>query len=176
MNADSWPNAVKDIDIVLHVASPFPMGEPEDEQLVIKPAVEGTLNVMKACVGTKVKRVVVTSSCYAVFGEAMEPKLYTESDWGDLSICKSAYCKSKILAEKAAWDFVEEKKKNNEACYELAVVNPSLVFGPILSKVYGTSCEYFLQTFKNKTEPVPGMALPCCDVRDVALVVNRVKL
>ena len=131
---------------------------------------------MKACVGTKVKRVVVTSSCYAVFGEAMEPKLYTESDWGDLSICKSAYCKSKILAEKAAWDFVEEKKKNNEACYELAVVNPSLVFGPILSKVYGTSCEYFLQTFKNKTEPVPGMALPCCDVRDVALVVNRVKL
>ena len=56
--------AVKDMEIVIHVASPFPSGEPEDQQTVIKPAVDGTLNVLRACAATdsKVKRVVVTSS------------------------------------------------------------------------------------------------------------------
>ncbi len=50
LNADSWKDVVKDIDIVLHVASPFPLSEPENEDDVIKPAIEGTLNVMKASV------------------------------------------------------------------------------------------------------------------------------
>ena len=72
------------MEIVLHVASPFPagilvshiliinfwinknvkQGEPEDPQTIIKPAVDGTLNVLRACAapGSKVKRVVVTSS------------------------------------------------------------------------------------------------------------------
>ncbi len=42
-NESSWPAAVKDIDIVIHVASPFPLANPQDEQSVIKPAVDGTL-------------------------------------------------------------------------------------------------------------------------------------
>lgn len=81
---------------------------------------------------------------------------------------KAAYCKSKILAEKAAWQFVEEKQKNNEPIFELSVVNPVLVLGPILSEIYGTSAEYFMAVFQNKTDKVSNMSYPCCDVRDVA--------
>lgn len=55
--------------------------------------------------------------------------MYTEQDWPDLSKITYAYAKSKILAEKAAWDFVEEKKRNGEMCFELSVINPSFVMG-----------------------------------------------
>ena len=52
---------------VIHVASPFPLTNPKNEDEVIKPAVEGTLNVLTACVKAHtVKRVVLTSSCAAI--------------------------------------------------------------------------------------------------------------
>ena len=63
LNEDSWLNAVKDCSYVIHTASPVPIGVPSDENEVIKPAVNGTLFVLRACVqpGTNVKRVVLTS-------------------------------------------------------------------------------------------------------------------
>jgi len=56
---------------VIHVASPFPAENPRDEMEVIGPAVEGTKNVLEACAKTKggVKRVVLTSSCAAIYGK-----------------------------------------------------------------------------------------------------------
>ena len=48
LNADSWKEAVKDIDVVFHVASPFPLfGVDVNEEDIVKPAVDGTLNVLK---------------------------------------------------------------------------------------------------------------------------------
>ena len=60
--------AVKGCDYVIHTASPFPSSEPKDASELIEPAKEGTLAVLKACseAGT-VRRVVLTSSCVAVF-------------------------------------------------------------------------------------------------------------
>ena len=40
-----------------------------------------------------------------------------------------AYGKSKVFAEKAVWNFVEEKKKNNEPCFEVACIHPVFVLG-----------------------------------------------
>lgn len=170
-NESSWPAAVKDIDIVIHVASPFPLANPQDEQSVIKPAVDGTLFVLRACAvpGSTVKRVVVTSSGYSVFGENLEEKTYTEKDWADVNSQKSAYAKSKILAERSAWDFVEEKKKKDEPVFELSVINPVLVLGPILTEAYGSSAQLFLNVFQNPNEKVTNYPVFCCDVRDVAL-------
>lgn len=54
---------------VLHTASPFPLALPNDENTVIKPAVEGVTNVLKAVAANgKVKRVVVTSAGLAICG------------------------------------------------------------------------------------------------------------
>lgn len=49
LDADSLSKAIAGADIVVHTASPFPIADPKDEQEVIKPAVEGTLAVMRAC-------------------------------------------------------------------------------------------------------------------------------
>ena len=53
---------------MIHTASPFPLDEPKDPEELIGPAREGTLSVLKACseAGT-VRRVVLTSSCAAVY-------------------------------------------------------------------------------------------------------------
>lgn len=169
LKPDSWNDVVKDIDVVFHTASPFFMTENEDE--VVKPAVEGTLNVLKACLDANVKKVVLTSSGYAIFGDAQnsEEKIYTETEWADPEKTQP-YGKSKILAEKAAWDFVDEQKKNGKSVFELSVVNPTLVLGPILSECFGTSAKMFQMAFSNENTGFPMDYIPCCDVRDVALV------
>ncbi len=98
---------------------------PDDEQETIKPAVNGVLNVFKACIqpGSLVKRVVLTSSIAAIAGdEFITGKIYSENDFADPEISQP-YTKSKILSEKAAWNFVKE----NDNFFELAVINPGKI-------------------------------------------------
>ena len=104
-------NACAGATYVIHTASPFHFSQKTKEEL-IKPAVEGTTAVMKACKQHGVKRVVITSSVAAVASVAPEdaPKdgaLFDESYWTNPGRPGgvSAYFESKTLAEKAAWDF-----------------------------------------------------------------------
>lgn len=102
--------AVADCTYVLHTASPFPTEEPEDEQTLINPAVNGTLNVLRGCREAKtVKRVVLTSCVQAITGqqELDYSKTYKETDWSNTNGPILPYAKSKTLAEKAAWKFVQ---------------------------------------------------------------------
>lgn len=78
------------------------------------------------------------------------------------------YAKSKTLAEKAAWDFIEERKKNNQPCFELAVINPSFVMGPILHNTECTSMEVVRRLMLKEMPLLPNMFFATCDVRDVA--------
>ena len=84
---------------IVHTASPFPIESPYNEDVLIKPAVEGTLSVMKAAKLNKVKRVVITSSVAAIFITGKEGQTeYSENDWTDVTLA-GAYEKSKTLAE-----------------------------------------------------------------------------
>lgn len=65
-NADSLTRAVEGMDIVVHTASPFPDKNPKDENVLIRPAVDGTLAVVRAAHLHRVKRVVITSSVASV--------------------------------------------------------------------------------------------------------------
>ena len=123
-----WAEAVKDCDYVMHTASPVPTKIPKDENETIRPAVDGVLNVFRACTleSSKVKRVVLTSSIAAVVGENYESRVYTERDFGDPEI-SHGYVKSKILSETAAWKFVTERRAKGLKCFELSVINPGLV-------------------------------------------------
>ena len=100
MNASSLENAIQGQDFVVHTASPFPDAVPKDENVIIKPAVEGTLAVMRAAHKHKVKRVVITSSVAAIMMQTEETKqnLYTEEHWSNLKGL-APYEKSKTLAE-----------------------------------------------------------------------------
>ena len=103
-----WDDAVRGCMYVEHVASPFPAAAPENEDVLVRPAVDGTLRVLRAAsaAGT-VHRVVVTSSVAAVaYGHANSgERVLSEEDWSVAERCE-AYQKSKTLAERAAWDFV----------------------------------------------------------------------
>ena len=64
---------------------------------------------MKAAHQNKCKRVVITSSVASVMvTRPHEDKShFTEEDWSDIPSC-SPYEKSKTMAEKAAWDFLND--------------------------------------------------------------------
>ena len=111
---DSIFAAVKGCQYVVHSASPFPLLPPKHESEVIIPAVNGTKYVLEACVEYGVKRLVITSA-YGAVSEAKpknKPKSghFNESHWSDTSYGPhiSAYEKSKTLAEKLAWEFVNK--------------------------------------------------------------------
>jgi nucleoside-diphosphate-sugar epimerase len=100
----SIQTAVAGCDFVVHTASPVFIEESTSEDDYIKPAVDGTLSVLRAATDSGVKRVVITSSVASAYGTKTEG-LLTEDDWTDLATCTHIYRKSKTLAERAAWDF-----------------------------------------------------------------------
>ncbi|KAK3766910.1 hypothetical protein RRG08_040432 [Elysia crispata] len=166
---DTWPRAVVGCEYVHHVASPLPLEEPKNEDDVIVPAVQGTLGVLKASAKTgTVRRVVLTSSCAAIANMGGNKEPMKEKDWTNLDDPGlSAYSKSKHLAEKAAWDFVTELPANEK--FELAVVNPNFVVGPILHGATGMSFEVIKSIFTREMPMLPHFSIGICDVRDVAL-------
>jgi len=129
LNAESLDKAIEGMDFVVHTASPFPGEKPKDENVIIKPAVEGTMAVVRAVHKYKVKRVVITSSVAAIMFQTDETSkdLYNENDWSNLAGC-DAYEKSKTLAEQAAWDFQKSLPENER--FELVTINPSMILGP----------------------------------------------
>ncbi|XP_071493069.1 uncharacterized protein [Diadema antillarum] len=164
-----WKEAVRGCTHVLHTASPFPSQNPRDDDEILKPAVEGTLTVLQACADVGgVQRVVITSSCAAVT-DMVNPKgtVLDESSWRNLeSPLKDTYGKSKALAEKAAWDFVEKLPEGSK--FELATINPSLVLGPVLCGTPGTSVDVIKRIMERNPPLLLKFNFPVCDVRDVA--------
>ena len=75
-------------------------------------------------------------------------RVFSEQDWTDTTGRVTSYDKSKTLAERAAWDFVRDNKGHR---FELAVINPGLVTGPLLSTVEGTSA-MVRKTGRNSTK------------------------
>lgn len=161
-----WNEAMKDVTYVLHVASPFPAKDPSDENELIVPARDGALRVLKAAQNAGVKRVVLTSS-FAAVGYSINPKdhIFTEQDWTDVNAQLPAYIKSKTVAEKAAWDFIE----NNANGLELTVINPVGIFGPALGSISSASLDIAVTGILNgTTNTSPNFTMGVVDVRDVA--------
>ena len=160
-----WTDAVAGCDYVLHVASPFPATDPKDEDELIRPAREGALRVLKAARDAGVKRVVLTSSFAAVgYGAEVLEREYTEEDWTDATANVSAYVKSKTLAERAAWDFIEHEGGS----LELSVVNPVGILGPALGSDLSTSVQLILRMMNGAVPGLPKVSFGLVDVRDVA--------
>ncbi len=163
---EGWDLAATDCAYVLHVASPFPMGEPEQEDELIVPAVEGTLRVLKAANRAQVKRVVITSSFAAVgYSINKEGYVFTEKDWTDDSTPLPAYIKSKTVAEKAAWRYIEKEGNG----MELTVINPVGIFGPVFGGISSSSIQIAIQGIINgDIKESPNFTMGVVDVRDAA--------
>jgi dihydroflavonol-4-reductase len=175
---DGWAAAVDGCDYVLHVASPFPLVEPADVSVLVKPAVEGTLRVLRAVAdapaGRRPRRVVLTSSIAAiVYGHLPSAqsggRVFDGSDWSELERPLrpvGAYPRSKTLAERAAWDF--RGSLPPERRFELVALNPGFVMGPVLSPVPSSSGDIIRMMLTRAYPGCPPIVFDGVDVRDVA--------
>lgn len=163
---DNWDEAMKGCDYVLSVASPVFMTIPIDENEAIRPAVEGIVRILKAARNASVKRVVMTSNFGAVGLSNKNPNTATtEADWTDPNEKGlSAYEKSKLLAERAAWDFI--KKEGGDL--EFATINPVAILGPSLSAHISGSFGLLTYLLDGSMKAIPNIPLNVIDVRDVA--------
>jgi len=169
MGDDGWERAMDGCTYVMHVASPFPLKNPRDAQEVIRPAREGALRVLRAAGRSGVKRVVMTSSIVSItlpWPEAPVGRVFNETDWTNPERPDiTAYVVSKMLAERAAWDYV----KSEPRAPELSVVNPAFVLGPAPDADLSTSQEVLHLMGKGAYPAAPRIGFPISDVRDVAV-------
>jgi nucleoside-diphosphate-sugar epimerase len=161
-----WPQAVAGCDYVMHVASPFPAEVPKHEDALIIPAREGALRVLRAARDARVRRVVLTSSFAAIgYGQRSRTTPFDETNWTDPTrVGTAAYVKSKTLAERAAWDFMQREGRT----LELSVINPVAVFGPVLGPDFSTSIQLVQRMLDGTVPGCPQLYFGIVDVRDVA--------
>jgi nucleoside-diphosphate-sugar epimerase len=162
---DGWKAAMAGVDEVYHVASPIPPAQPKDPDELVVPAREGTLRVLRAARDAGARRVVLTSS-FAAIGYTPKPSAdFTEDDWTDPDMPGlPPYPRSKTIAERAAWDFMNGEGGGTE----LVVVNPTFILGPPLTTATGSSMYLIKAMFSGEMSVAPRHRFGIADVRDVA--------
>jgi len=171
MNPSDWESALQNVTYCIHIASPFPLAstDPADKDDLIRPAVEGTLNVLRACSSSKtVKRVVLTSSAAAVaYGKSVDETELNDETWTVLDDPKfpvGAYEESKTRAEQAAWEFV----KSNTPTWDLCTILPTLIVGNPFSKNPCPSVGLMQQVLLGNMLYLPDIIVDCVSTEDVA--------
>nr|BBC48378.1 dihydroflavonol 4-reductase [Fagopyrum esculentum subsp. esculentum] len=136
----SFDEAVNGCAGVFHVATPMDFESQDPEEEVIKPTINGMLDIMKSCLRAKVRKVVFTSSAGTVVFDKGKPKtVFDENCWTDADLCRREkmtgwmYFVSKTLAEQAAWKFAEENQM------EFISIIPTLVVGPFIMPTFPPS-------------------------------------
>ena len=172
MIEDSYKEAMKKCELVIHIASPFVMDSKDPQKEVIDPAFKGTQNVLKTANKIEsVKRVVLTSSVAAIYGngidgQSVEGGMFNESMWNTTSTSTDGeYSYSKTVAEKEAWKICEEQKR-----WDLVVINPGFVLGPSLNpNAMFESKKFMLQLGNGDLKSgAPDITMGMVDVRDVS--------
>lgn len=169
----SFDEAMAGCELVMHIASPFLLSGFDDaEAALVRPALEGTRNVLDSVNRTpSVKRVVLTSSVVAIYGDNKDSQqvpdgVFTEEHWNTTSsVDHQPYSYSKTVAEQEAWRY-----QNAQDRWDMVTIHPGMVFGPALTK---SSDSASLSTMKQFTDGTllagaPDMTIPVVDVRDVA--------
>ncbi|MBX9801073.1 MAG: NAD-dependent epimerase/dehydratase family protein [Burkholderiaceae bacterium] len=168
----SYAQAMQGCAIVFHTASPFKLDVSDPQKELVEPAKLGTRNVLETANKTEsVQRVVLTSSCAAIYGDCADIEktpghIFTEDVWNTSSSLQHVpYAYSKTVAEHEAWAIADGQSR-----WDLVVINPSLVLGPGLS-AQSTSESFNLvrQLGNGKMKAgAPDVGIGAVDVRDVA--------
>lgn len=170
----SFKEAMKSCEMVFHTASPFTLNIKDAQKELIDPALIGTQNVLRSVNDSEsVKRVVLTSSVVACYGDAIDVqsfpnKTVTEECWNTTSSLNHApYNYSKTIAEEKAWEMQKEQER-----WDLVVVNPAFVMGPGISPVATSESYTFMKQIIDGSSKsgVPYLSFGIVDVRDLAIV------
>jgi len=164
--AGSFDTAIAGCDYVIHVASPYLLETKNPQQEMVDPAVNGTLDVLRACARTpSVKRVVLTSSLAAITDEPGDQYVFTETDWNSKSsLARNPYFYSKALAEQAAWAFMREQSRS----FDLVVLNPCMVIGESIGPGLNSSNQVIRDLLSGTYPGVMALNFCMVDICDVA--------
>ncbi|MEX2379374.1 MAG: NAD-dependent epimerase/dehydratase family protein, partial [Vicingaceae bacterium] len=172
LEQNSYHQAAEGANAIIHMASPFTLRFDNAEKELIQPALEGTRNVLTAAnASSTVKKVVLTSSVAAIYGDNIDQKeqgldVLDENHFNETSsVDHQPYSYSKVLAEKEAWKMAEAQNQ-----WKLVVINPSFVIGPSLSKHSNSESLAFMQDMLSGKYRMgaPDLMFGYVDVRDVA--------
>ncbi|KAJ5149377.1 NAD dependent epimerase/dehydratase [Penicillium atrosanguineum] len=173
---------------VIHTASPLKFQVSDIRKEMIEPAEKGTTEILKTAHqhgGTALKRFVLLGSAVSMLNSfedmSKEGKPYTEKDWNPVTAEQAVdrndpvlgYNVSKTRAEAAAWKFM----KQNTTSFDLAVINPDIIIGPMIHPISGPQSinetnHFAIASFIDGThKEIDGVTFPFyhfVDVRDVA--------
>lgn len=172
LDEGAYDKAMQGCELVFHMASPFVIGVDDAQRDLVDPAVNGTANVLNSANRTdSVKRVVLTSSCASIYGDAQDVEnkpggVFNEEDWNTTSsLTHQEYSYSKVAAERKAWEIAEAQDR-----WDLVVINPSFVLGPSIDPQI--NCESFTQIIQHgdgtNKGGIPEVPMGTVDVREVA--------
>lgn len=169
----SFKAAMEGCGIVIHTASPFVLdGFTDANEALVRPAVEGTRNVLDAVNQCEtVHRVVLTSSVAAIYGDnedilAVPSGVFTEEHWNNTSnVNHNPYQFSKTAAEREGWKMQKEQQR-----WDMITINPSMVYGPSLTPAsQSASIDTLVQMGDGRLRTgVPKLVMGVVDVREVA--------
>lgn len=168
---EGWAQAVAGCDYVLHVASPLgaAAGGGVGENDLVRPARDGTLRVLRAAVAAGVRRVVMTSAAATARAPRGSGVASDETVWADPKDPQfDGYRRSKILAERAAWDFMANDRAAAEGRTTLTAILPVAVFGPLLSRANLGSVSIIQGVLDGRPSRLPRLGFWVVDVRDLA--------
>ena len=173
LDPGSFDEAMAGCELVMHTASPFLLtGFTDAQEALVRPALEGTRNVLDSVNRTPtVKRVVLTSSVVAIHGDTRESLdvpggVFTDEHWNTTSSADhQPYSYSKTVAEQEAWRYQKAQDR-----WDMVTIHPGLVLGPALTKASDSAS---LSTMKQFTDGTllfgaPDLTMGVVDVRDVA--------
>ncbi|KAJ5665659.1 NAD dependent epimerase/dehydratase [Penicillium maclennaniae] len=173
---------------VIHTASPLKFQVSDIQKEMIEPAEKGTTEILRAAHrhgGSALKRFVLLGSAVAVLNSfedmSKEGKPYTEKDWNPVTAEQAidrndtvlGYNVSKKRAEAVAWTFMKE----NTPFFDLAVICPDIIIGPMIHPISGPKSinqtnQFAIASFIDGThKQIEGVTFPFyhfVDVRDVA--------
>lgn len=162
----NWSVAMKNITYVMSVAAPVFVNGTDNPKVVSQMATAGTLRIIKAAQRANVKRVVMTSNLGAVgFSNLDSHHTTIESDWTNPNEPGlSLYEKSKLIAEKDAWNYF----KHTSSKLEFVTINPGAMLGPALGHHVSGSFGFIKSLLDGSVKRIPKIEMNLIDVRDVA--------
>ena len=161
---DAYDQAIEGVEYVIHVASPMPLKAENQKgswnDIYYKPAIDGTLSMLKAAMKTlSVKRVVITSSGSVLpvrdsppVGPHEVKPAPTLQEAEEVQNAPMAYATSKALSLDAAKRFMEENKES--VSFDTAFVIPGFIQGR--NELFSTEAEIYTTTNEGTLKAVTG--------------------
>jgi nucleoside-diphosphate-sugar epimerase len=178
LDEGSFDESVDGCELVMHTASPFIVyGIKDAQRQLVDPALKGTRNVLGSVNHAQsVKRVVLTSSVVAIYGDAKEAEqvpggVFTEQQWNTTSsVDHQPYSYSKTVAEREAWQIQRAQDR-----WDMVTIHPGMVLGPSLTNASGSTSLSVMKQFADGTllAGAPKLYAGIVDVRDVGLAHSR---